>query len=372
MLNALTIDVEDYFQVQAFANVIPYEDWKNYESRVERNTHRILDLLSNSINPNNPTNSTNLSNSSNPNPIRATFFILGWIAERCPGLVREIRAQGHEIACHGYAHQLIYGQSPETFREDIKKAKAIIEDITGEAVIGYRAPSYSITGDSLWAFEVLMEEGFRYDSSVFPIRHDFYGLPQAPRFPFTVFLNGKGTPVFSPLETMNIEPRNLNASSSPSNAGNPENFTPTNPRNQTNQTNQKDQINQINQTNQTDKTDPTNPINPINPPRSLIEVPLSTVRLGTMNLPLAGGGYFRLFPYAMTAKGLKRINDQEQKPFVFYLHPWELDPQQPRISGATAKSRFRHYLNLNKTESRFRNLLRDFNFAPVREVLGMI
>jgi hypothetical protein len=373
MVNALSIDVEDYFQVQAFANVIPYQEWENYESRAKRNTRRILDLLSNSINPSdssNPTNPINSINPSNPNPVRATFFVLGWIAEHCPGLVREIRAQGHEIACHGYAHQLIYGQSLKTFREDIKKAKAILEDITGDAVIGYRAPSYSITGDSLWAFEVLMEEGFRYDSSVFPIRHDFYGLPQAPRFPFTVSLNGNGTPVFSPLEMMNREPKNLNTSSNPcnpSNCSNSNNFNSTN---------------SINQNNQIDQTNPNNPSNSINSknietqssdlgPRSLIEFPISTLRLGTMNLPLAGGGYFRLFPYVMTAKGLKKINDQEKKPFVFYLHPWELDPQQPRINGAPAKSRFRHYLNLNKTESRLQNLLRDFNFAPVREVLGM-
>jgi polysaccharide deacetylase family protein (PEP-CTERM system associated) len=342
--NALTIDVEDYFQVQAFAGNIRHEDWGNYESRVEGNTRRILDLLTDasslvSSDPSNPKNPINLEHRTlNPEPasgVKATFFILGWIAERYPKLIKEIHSKGHEIACHGYAHRLIYEQSPEEFREDIRKAKAILEDITGGPVIGYRAPSYSITGDSLWAFEVLMEEGFQYDSSIFPIRHDFYGMPDAPRFPFLVSLNGNGSSVFKPVDSSLLNGTTHN----PSNPSNPSN--------------------------------PTTPINPVNPPRSLIEFPISTVRLGNLNLPLSGGGYFRLLPYPIIQKGLKRINQNENRPFIFYLHPWELDPDQPRVAGAGAKSRFRHYLNLDKTETRFKRLLKEFSFSSIIGVLGL-
>jgi polysaccharide deacetylase family protein (PEP-CTERM system associated) len=180
MFNILTIDLEDYFQVHAFSDVIKYDDWSNYECRIERNTERLLDVLSSSLRT--PHSALRI-------PIKATFFVLGWIAERYPDLVRRIQKEGHEIACHGYAHKLIYTQSKEEFRQDIKKTKAILEDITGSEVVGYRAPSYSITSKSQWAFEILIEEGFKYDSSIFPIRHDLYGMPNAPRFPFAICLH---------------------------------------------------------------------------------------------------------------------------------------------------------------------------------------
>lgn len=190
MLNALTIDIEDYFQVYAFSNVIKYEDWDKFACRIERNTDHILQVLDGSF---------PIPHSAIRIPIRATFFVLGWLAERYPDLIRRIKKEGHEVACHGYAHQLIYTQSRDEFRQDIKRAKAILEDITGDEVIGYRAPSYSITEKSKWAFEVLVKEGFKYDSSIFPIRHDFYGMPSAPRFPFVISLNGDENFEFSVL-----------------------------------------------------------------------------------------------------------------------------------------------------------------------------
>jgi polysaccharide deacetylase family protein (PEP-CTERM system associated) len=325
MLNTLTIDVEDYFQVHAFSHIIRYEDWGKFESRVEVNTRRILDILvdpSSLQTPNSPRAGDPYGpEAEHRTPVRATFFCLGWIAERYPLLIKEIQAQGHEIACHGYAHRLIYHYSKEEFKEDIHKAKGILEDIIGQEVLGYRAPSYSITNNSKWALEMLAEEGFKYDSSIFPIQHDFYGIFDAPRFPFVVSLNGNGCPEFNPpLSTPNSELRMLNS-------------------------------------------DPPKP-------QSIIEFPLSTVRVGKFNLPISGGGYFRLFPYFMIKKGLDRINQIEGQPFIFYLHPWELDPDQPRIQEVGLRSRFRHYINLNKTESRFKKLLRDFTFLPLKDLLS--
>jgi polysaccharide deacetylase family protein (PEP-CTERM system associated) len=347
LTNALTIDVEDYFQVQAFAGHIRHEDWGIYQSRVEDNTRRILALLADpssfvssndehrtlNVEPSFPHSFRRTPNAERRTKITATFFILGWTAERYPGLIKEIHSQGHEIACHGYAHRLIYEQSPEEFREDVQKAKAILEDLTGEPVIGYRAPSYSITRDSLWAFEVLMEEGFQYDSSVFPIRHDFYGIPDAPRHPFIIALNGNGSPEFKPLV--------------PSSHNDQEGISPRNPEPATS-----------NQQPATSNQD------------SILEFPLSTFPLGRFNLPLSGGGYFRLLPYPIIKKGLKRINENENRPFIFYLHPWELDPDQPRISGAGIKSKFRHYLNLDKTEPRFKRLLEEFNFSSIQDIFA--
>lgn len=329
MLNALTIDVEDYFQVHAFSHIIGYEDWGKFECRVERNTYRILDLLAN------PPNFKHRTLNVEPRiSVRATFFCLGWIAERYPHLIKAIQAQGHEIACHGYAHQLIYRQSKGVFKEDIHKTKIILEDITGQEVVGYRAPSYSITNYSKWAFEVLVEEGFKYDSSIFPIRHDFYGIPDAPRFPFLVSLNGSGNPEFIPLiSTKNIEPRMLNAGPSISDV------------------------------------DHSLRKSEIRNPKLIMEFPLSTVPLGKINFPLSGGGYFRLFPYFLFKKGLNRINRHEGQPFIFYFHPWELDSDQPRIKEIGLKSRFRHYINLNKTEDRFKRLLEDFSFSPLKDLL---
>ena len=266
--NYLSIDVEDYYQVSAFESMVGYNRWEDYTPRVEANTAKVLDLLQ-------------------THGVSATFFVLGWTARKFPGLVQRIQALGHEIACHSLHHRLIYTMTPAEFRADTRTAKDILEQITGAPVRGYRAPSYSITRDSLWAFDILAELGFTYDSSIFPIRHDRYGIPDAPRFPYR--LGG----------------------------------------------------------------------------RDLIEFPLSTSKFCGLNVPVAGGGYFRLFPYAFTKMALQGINQREGQSFIFYLHPWELDPEQPRITGASQLSRFRHYLNLSRTAPRFVRLLKDFYFQPL-------
>ena len=280
MLNALTIDVEDYFQVNAFEPYVTRESWDRYPLRVANNVARLLDLL-------------------DQYGVKATFFVLGWVAERLPGVVREIEGRGHDIACHGYGHQLVYRIGPKLFREDIRRAKGVLEAITGAAVTGYRAPTYSITRESLWAFDILIEEGFRYDSSVFPVYHDTYGIPDAPRFPYTVRRAGG----------------------------------------------------------------------------SIEEFPLSTLPLEfagrSLQLPIAGGGYLRLLPVPLIKWGIDRINRLEGKPAVLYLHPWEIDPGQPRIAGAGWKSRFRHYNNLSKTESKLRYLLQGVEYGTMAQVLGL-
>jgi polysaccharide deacetylase family protein (PEP-CTERM system associated) len=272
--NALTIDVEDYFHVSAFAKAIKPEDWEHYESRIERNTHRVLELL-------------------DEHRCKATFFVLGWVAERFPQLPREIAERGHEVACHGYTHQLIYDQTPEIFRQDTLRAKTLLEDIVQTPVRGYRAASFSITNRSEWALDILAETGFRYDSSVFPTRHDRYGLPGANAVPHRIATHSG---------------------------------------------------------------------------QDLIEFPLSTVCLFGYRLPVAGGGYFRLYPYVLTRAAFRRINHKKQQPFVFYLHPWEIDPDQPRLNG-TALSRFRHYNNLARCETRLVRLLDDFRFGTMQSVL---
>ncbi len=274
MLNALTIDVEDYYQVSAFESVVPLADWERYESRVEKNTHRILDLL-------------------DAHTTTATFFVLGWVAERHPRLIRTLVARGHEVASHGYAHRRVYTQTPAQFRTETRRSKCLLEDTLGHPIRGYRAASYSITMHSLWALEVLREEGFVYDSSIFPIRHDLYGIPSHPRF-------------------CHMIPGQSDA--------------------------------------------------------PLVEFPLSTLRLGGTNFPIAGGGYLRLFPYAYTRWGLRYLNRREGQPAVVYLHPWELDPEQPRLPAGTL-SRFRHYTNLHRMEERFVRLLQDFSFGTMSEVL---
>ncbi|WP_305046471.1 XrtA system polysaccharide deacetylase [Geoalkalibacter sp.] len=290
-LNALSIDVEDYFQVSAFEGISPPDTWECRELRVERNTERVLELLDEA------------------GGVRATFFILGWVAERCPDLVRRIAAGGHEIASHGFGHQRICFLDPAAFREDVRRSKGLLEDLCGRAVHGYRAPSYSISERTPWAFDELHAAGYLYDSSICPVRHDFYGMPHWPRFSCMAVKGADGS--WCPL------PHTLQET------------------------------------------------------KALHSIPVSTVRLGGRNIPIAGGGYFRLFPYAVTRWGLNSINTDEKRPFVFYLHPWELDPGQPRMSGAGWKSRFRHYLNLDKTEKRFVRLLKDFRFAPIREVFGI-
>jgi polysaccharide deacetylase family protein (PEP-CTERM system associated) len=272
--NALTIDVEDYFHVSAFANEIEPSSWGQYEPRIEANTHRLLDIF----------DSQNC---------KATFFVLGWVAERFPQLVREIGETGHEVACHGYTHQLIYDQTPKTFQRDTLHAKALLEDVVQMPVQGYRAASFSITNQSKWALDILAEAGFRYDSSVFPTRHDRYGLPGAGVFPHRITTPGG---------------------------------------------------------------------------QALIEFPLSTVQLFGYRLPVAGGGYFRLYPYVVTRTAFRRINHKDQQPFVFYLHPWEIDPDQPRLNGSVL-SRFRHYNNLQRCEGRLVRLLHDFQFGTVQSVL---
>lgn len=273
MLHCISFDIEEHFQVSAFASPMRRRHWDQFESRVEKNTEKILRLLSEF-------------------GVRATFFVLGWVAERHPALVRRLVAEGHELASHGYAHELIMAQTPATFREDVRKAKHILEGITGVPVLGYRAPSFSITSDTQWALPILVEEGYRYDSSIFPIGHDRYGLPGA-------------NPLSHELATT---------------AG------------------------------------------------MLIEVPPSTVRVLGVRLPVAGGGYFRLLPYPALERLLRKV-EAEGHPLVLYFHPWELDPEQPRMSGSLV-SRFRHYLNLDKTEGRLRLLLKNFSCAPIKEVVG--
>lgn len=277
MINALTVDVEDYFQVNAFAKVIRRDTWDSYPLRVGDNTKRVLDLF-------------------DEYQVKATFFVLGWVAERLPDLAKEIHRRGHEIACHGYGHELIYDIGPERFREDIRRAKMILEDQTGTTICGYRAPSYSITNQSIWALDILIESGFTYDSSIFPVYHDTYGIRDAPRFPYMI-------------QRQNGE---------------------------------------------------------------ICEFPLTTypLRLGKLEyrMPIAGGGYLRLLPVLLLLRLMKKINAFEGKPVVLYFHPWEIDPMQPRIK-ASLKSRFRHYLNLDKTEAKLTGILSQIRFDTMKNVL---
>jgi polysaccharide deacetylase family protein (PEP-CTERM system associated) len=272
--NAMSVDVEDYFHVSAFDDVIPRTKWTDMESRVCANTHRLLDIF-------------------DEFNVRCTFFVLGWVAEHHPQLVRDITRRGHEIASHGFGHRLVYDQTPAMFREDVRRAKHLLEDISGCRIFGYRAPSFSITARSLWALDILIDEGYSYDASVFPIRHDRYGIPRSPRHPY-IIQRADG---------------------------------------------------------------------------SLMEMPGSTVRVGPLSLPIGGGGYFRIIPYAWTCWGINRVNRREHEATVFYLHPWEIDPDQPRIAAGRL-SRFRHYRNLDRTEGRLRRLLTDFAFGTMASLLG--
>ncbi len=272
--NVMSIDVEDYFHVAALAETIARSDWERMEYRAESSTDRLLQIFAD-------------------RNVRATFFVLGWVARRSPGLVRKIQRAGHEVASHGMSHKLIYTQTPEEFAQETKDAKALLEDLLGAPVLGYRAATYSITRRSLWALDIIHDLGFLYDSSIFPIRHDLYGIPGSPIAP-------------SEIET-------------PSGA-------------------------------------------------RIVEFPISTVDVFGTRLPIAGGGYFRLFPYWVTRAGLRRVNQQERRPFVFYLHPWEVDPDQPVIQVGW-RSRFRHYNNLKRTEERLIRLLQEFDFATMQESL---
>jgi len=273
-LNAFTVDVEDYFHVQAFARTIDRSTWGEYSSRVVENTRIVLRLLGRAEVP-------------------ATFFILGWVANRYPQLVREIHDAGHEIGCHSYWHRLIYEMTPEEFRADLRQATESIASVTGQPVTAFRAPCFSITRDSLWALDILAEEGYCYDSSIFPVYHDHYGIPNARRFPHHIDCRA-GT---------------------------------------------------------------------------LSEFPPTVFRFWKFNLPVAGGGYFRLYPLSLSLCCLRRINRDHKQPFMFYIHPWELDPDQPRLA-ASLKSRFRHYQNLRTTAAKLERLLASFRFGTLTGSLG--
>lgn len=268
--NALTIDVEDYFQVSAMAPYIDRGEWDHRECRVERNIDRILQLLSDA-------------------DTQATFFTLGWIAERYPELVRRIVREGHELASHGYGHQRVSDLSEAEFFEDILRAKHILEDLGGQPVLGYRAPSFSIGAGNLWALDTLLRAGYRYSSSIYPVRHDHYGMPDAPRFAYA-------------------------------------------------------------------------------PREGLLEVPPTTMRLFNRNLPSSGGGYFRLLPYPVSRWMLRQVNRRDAQSAIFYFHPWEIDAEQPRVAGIDLKTRFRHYVNIGRTEQRLARLLQDFRWGRMDRI----
>ena len=270
--NAMTVDVEDYFQVSAFERHIRREHWDQLPCRVERNVDRILGLF-------------------DQRGVKATFFVLGWMAERYPAMVRRLADEGHEVASHGYEHVRVVNQTPEAFRADIRRTRGLLEDTTGTPVRGYRAASYSIGRDNLWALDELLDAGHQYSSSIYPIHHDLYGMPEAPRFAFRH--NGDN---------------------------------------------------------------------------GLLEVPVTTVEIGQRKFPCGGGGYFRLFPYALSRWALQRVNEHDGQSAVFYFHPWEIDPEQPRQTGIGLKTRVRHYLNLSRMEARLARLLEDFDWGRMDEV----
>jgi len=271
-VNAMTVDVEEYFQVHALAPYYTRPNWEDCQSRVVENTKQILDLFQR-------------------HNTKATFFILGWVAERHPQLIRQISDEGHEVASHGMCHIRADEQSVDEFREDIRRSKALLQDASGQAVNGFRAASFSVGSENLWSFEVLAEEDYRYSSSINPVRHDHYGMPNAPRFPFRP--NGHS---------------------------------------------------------------------------ELVEIPISTLRAFNQNLACGGGGYFRLLPYAYSKFAIGRVNKADGWPFMFYFHPWEIDPNQPRPEGVNLKSRIRHYTNLAGMEARLERLLRDFSWSRVDDV----
>ena len=270
--NAMSVDVEDWFQVQAFARVIDRAGWDALPSRVEANTDRILAQF-------------------DAAGVRATFFTLGWVAERHPGIVQRIVAAGHELASHGYGHQLVHELSPDEFREDLVRAKGVLESLGGVPVIGYRAPTFSIGPRNPWAYDVLAQTGHRYSSSIYPVKHDLYGVPDAPRFPYRPGAS------------------------------------------------------------------------------DILEIPMTTLRLGGRNLPISGGGYFRLMPYLLFRTLLRRFQ-AEQRPGVFYFHPWEVDPGQPRVKAAPRLARFRHTVNLGAMAGRVDRLVRDFNWDRMDHVFA--
>ena len=267
---ALTVDVEDYFHVSAFEKAIDKADWNNLELRVEANTYRLLELFE-------------------QKQAKCTFFTLGWVAERCPNLIKAIVDQGHELASHGFAHQRATEMTPEQFLADVSKSKHVLEDTSGQAIIGYRAPSFSINDSNTWVYETLAELGFEYSSSTYPIEHDLYGVPNWPRFKYQ---RAEG----------------------------------------------------------------------------IIEIPVPTVRKNERNTGIGGGGYFRLYPYWLSKRRIDNYLNTEQQPYSFYFHPWEIDPEQPRVAGASIKSRLRHYLNLSRMEGKVERLLEDYQWDTMKSV----
>jgi len=271
MKNAMSVDVEDYFQVSAFENSISRADWDTIECRVQKNTDRILNIF-------------------DEHDVKATFFVLGWVAERYPELVKSIVQGGHELASHGYNHTRVIHQTQNEFKEDVNKTKKLLEDIGGVPVIGYRAASYSITKKNLWALDILQETGHQYSSSIYPVKHDLYGIPDAPRFSFRFKEDG------------------------------------------------------------------------------ILEIPITTLRMFGRNFPGGGGGFFRLFPYNVSRWIFNRVNKVDKASGIFYFHPWEIDPNQPRQENLSSKTKFRHYLNLSRMEDRLNCLLTDFDWDRMDKV----
>ena len=272
MKNAMTIDVEDYFQVSAFEHLVEKNEWDNYSPRVYENTSRMLDMFS-------------------EKGAVATFFILGWVAQKYPELIQRIHREGHEVASHGMLHQRASSQSKLEFKNDVGDAKKLLEDITGSNVIGYRAPSFSFTKDNAWVYDVLAEEGYRYSSSVYPVVHDHYGIPDAPRERYST-------------------------------------------------------------------------------PSGVDEIPLSTLSFRGKNFPVSGGGYFRLYPYLFTRWAISQFKEESTPTYIFYLHPWEIDPTQPKMRNISFKTRFRHYINLKKVERRLNAMLDDFEWGAIAQIYG--
>ena len=274
VLNAMTVDVEDFFHVSAFESIIKPEQWQDYQPRVDNNTKRLLELFA-------------------KHNIKSTFFVLGWVAERYPELIKEIHRQGHEIASHGYAHRRATEQTRQEFYDDVLRSKNHLEDLLGEKLIGYRAPSFSIGYNNEWAFEVLAELGFAYSSSTYPVKHDLYGTPDWPRF---AYQRKEG----------------------------------------------------------------------------IIEIPIPTHRFLGRQTPIGGGGYFRLYPYAFTKYLVTSYLEKEKQPYSFYFHPWEIDAEQPRLTQASLKSRFRHYINLDKTYGKLEKLIEDFSWGTMKDVYNIV
>ena len=273
VLNAMTVDVEDFFHVSAFESVISPEQWKDYQPRVDKNTRTLLDMFA-------------------KHKVKSTFFVLGWVAERYPELIKEIHAQGHEVASHGYAHRRATEQTREEFTADVTRSKNHLEDLLGEELTGYRAPSFSIGYDNEWAFEVLADLGFQYSSSTYPVKHDLYGTPDWPRF---AYMRKEG----------------------------------------------------------------------------IIEIPIPTHKVMGRQTPIGGGGYFRLYPYTLTKSLISGYLKKEKQPYSFYFHPWEIDADQPRMVNAPLKSKFRHYVNLNKTQGKLERLLNDFSWGTMKDVYNI-